>query len=147
MLEGFGHHTVSVQVVLRLWKHTSDTCCMLRNRTTLCVNLCAYLNIPRLISLFSLQTQLTTTQTQVTTVKSSSESTLQLKISELLTMLEARQTTITRQEEVCNTTQHYLCSSSAHNWVTKLIVKTINGSITFLMSTRSVFNLTYLISC
>ncbi|XP_036975744.1 protein POF1B isoform X1 [Acanthopagrus latus] len=46
-----------------------------------------------------LRTQITTMQTEVTTTKSSSEKSLQLKISELLSMLEQRQTTITRQEE------------------------------------------------
>ncbi|KAM3600987.1 uncharacterized protein V6R79_005621 [Siganus canaliculatus] len=46
-----------------------------------------------------LRTQITTIQTQVTTTSSSAEQSLQLKISELLAMLEQRQTTITRQEE------------------------------------------------
>ncbi|XP_061607037.1 protein POF1B [Phyllopteryx taeniolatus] len=48
-----------------------------------------------------LRTQITRLQTEITTERSSSasEKTLQLKISELLAMLEQRQTTITRQEE------------------------------------------------
>ncbi|XP_041656493.1 protein POF1B isoform X2 [Cheilinus undulatus] len=50
-----------------------------------------------------LRTQITKIQTQITTEKStttsSSEKSLQLKISELLAMLEQRQTVITRQEE------------------------------------------------
>lgn len=57
------------------------------------------------LSLSSLQSQITKIQTQVTTTttNTSSEKSLQLKISELLAMLEQRQTTITRQEEVCTT--------------------------------------------
>ncbi|KAK2828430.1 hypothetical protein Q5P01_019464 [Channa striata] len=47
----------------------------------------------------SLRTKITRMQTEVTTEKSSSDRSLQLKISELLTMLEQRQTVITRQEE------------------------------------------------
>uniref|UniRef100_A0A3Q2YTN9 Protein POF1B-like n=1 Tax=Hippocampus comes TaxID=109280 RepID=A0A3Q2YTN9_HIPCM len=52
----------------------------------------------------SFQTQITRLQTEITTERTSSasEKTLQLKISELLAMLEQRQTTITRQEEVCD---------------------------------------------
>ncbi|XP_077361997.1 protein POF1B isoform X1 [Festucalex cinctus] len=48
-----------------------------------------------------LRTQITRLQTEVTTERSASasEKTLQLKISELLAMLEQRQTTISRQEE------------------------------------------------
>ncbi|XP_019728622.1 protein POF1B-like isoform X1 [Hippocampus comes] len=48
-----------------------------------------------------LRTQITRLQTEITTERTSSasEKTLQLKISELLAMLEQRQTTITRQEE------------------------------------------------
>ncbi|XP_077402658.1 protein POF1B isoform X3 [Vanacampus margaritifer] len=48
-----------------------------------------------------LRTQITRLHTEITTERSSSasEKTLQLKISELLAMLEQRQTTITRQEE------------------------------------------------
>ncbi|KAI3374015.1 hypothetical protein L3Q82_022571 [Scortum barcoo] len=46
-----------------------------------------------------LRTQITRIQTEVTTEKSSSDKSLQLKISELLAMLDQRQTTITRQEE------------------------------------------------
>ncbi|XP_019728667.1 protein POF1B [Hippocampus comes] len=51
-----------------------------------------------------LRTQITRLQTEITTERTSSasEKTLQLKISELLAMLEQRQTTITRQEEVCD---------------------------------------------
>lgn len=59
------------------------------------------------LSPFSLQSQIMKIQTQVTTTtttNTSSEKSLQLKISELLAMLEQRQTTITRQEEVCNMT-------------------------------------------
>eukprot|EP00066_Takifugu_rubripes_P020260 XP_011609526.1 PREDICTED: protein POF1B isoform X2 [Takifugu rubripes] len=46
-----------------------------------------------------LRTQITTIQTDTSSTKSSAERSLQLKISELLAMLEQRQTTITRQEE------------------------------------------------
>ncbi|XP_035035001.1 protein POF1B [Hippoglossus stenolepis] len=46
-----------------------------------------------------LRTQITRIQTEVTSEKSSSDKSLHLKISELLVMLEQRQTTITRQEE------------------------------------------------
>ncbi|XP_037125906.1 protein POF1B [Syngnathus acus] len=48
-----------------------------------------------------LRTQITRLQTEITTERTSSasEKTLQLKISELLAMLDQRQTTITRQEE------------------------------------------------
>ncbi|XP_040006944.1 protein POF1B-like [Xiphias gladius] len=46
-----------------------------------------------------LRSQMTLIQTEVSSEKSSSEKSLQLKISELLAMLEQRQTTITRQEE------------------------------------------------
>ncbi|KAF3705875.1 Protein POF1B Premature ovarian failure protein 1B [Channa argus] len=46
-----------------------------------------------------LRSQVARMQTEVTTEKSSSEKSLQLRISELITMLEQRQTTITRQEE------------------------------------------------
>ncbi|XP_051902863.1 protein POF1B-like [Hippocampus zosterae] len=48
-----------------------------------------------------LRTQITRLQTEITTdrTSSASEKSLQLKISELLAMLEQRQTTITRQEE------------------------------------------------
>ncbi|XP_042354953.1 protein POF1B isoform X2 [Plectropomus leopardus] len=46
-----------------------------------------------------LRSQITKIQTEVTTDRSSSEKSLQLKISELLALLEQRQTTITRQEE------------------------------------------------
>nr|XP_061801570.1 protein POF1B-like [Nerophis lumbriciformis] len=48
-----------------------------------------------------LRTQITKLQTEITTERTSSasEKSLQLKISELLAMLEQRQTTITRQEE------------------------------------------------
>nr|XP_046266353.1 protein POF1B isoform X2 [Scatophagus argus] len=46
-----------------------------------------------------LQSQIATIQTQVSSTNSSTEKSLQLKISELLAMLEQRQTTITRQEE------------------------------------------------
>lgn len=52
-----------------------------------------------------LQTQITTIQTEVSSSSSrssSAENSLQLKISELLAVLEQRQTTITRQEEVCD---------------------------------------------
>uniref|UniRef100_A0AAX7T501 POF1B helix-loop-helix domain-containing protein n=1 Tax=Astatotilapia calliptera TaxID=8154 RepID=A0AAX7T501_ASTCA len=52
-----------------------------------------------------LRTQITRIQTEVTTDRSSSEKSLQLKITELLTMLEQQKTTISKQEEVCNT-QH-----------------------------------------
>uniref|UniRef100_A0A8D3ATH4 POF1B actin binding protein n=1 Tax=Scophthalmus maximus TaxID=52904 RepID=A0A8D3ATH4_SCOMX len=51
-----------------------------------------------------LRTQITRIQTEVSSEKSSSDRSLQLKISELLAMLEQRQTTITRQEEVGDTT-------------------------------------------
>lgn len=47
-----------------------------------------------------LQTQITTIQTEIRSGQTSSEKSLQLKISELLAMLEQRQTTITQQEEV-----------------------------------------------
>uniref|UniRef100_A0A8D3ATJ9 POF1B actin binding protein n=1 Tax=Scophthalmus maximus TaxID=52904 RepID=A0A8D3ATJ9_SCOMX len=50
------------------------------------------------------KTQITRIQTEVSSEKSSSDRSLQLKISELLAMLEQRQTTITRQEEVGDTT-------------------------------------------
>ncbi|XP_069002044.1 protein POF1B isoform X3 [Embiotoca jacksoni] len=46
-----------------------------------------------------LRTQITSISTEVTTKNSSSEKSLQLKISELISMLDQRQTTITRQEE------------------------------------------------
>lgn len=46
-----------------------------------------------------LKTQITRITMETTTDRSSSEKSLQLKISELLAMLEQRQTTITRQEE------------------------------------------------
>lgn len=46
-----------------------------------------------------LRSQITKIQTEVTTTQTSSDSSLQLKISELLSMLEQRQTVITRQEE------------------------------------------------
>lgn len=81
-------------------KNASNAPCILRNRT-FSVYMLKHSSSP---FLFSLQTQLTRIQTEVTSGKSSSEKSLQLKISELLTMLEQRQTTITRQEEVCNIT-------------------------------------------
>ncbi|XP_034539017.1 protein POF1B isoform X2 [Notolabrus celidotus] len=46
-----------------------------------------------------LRTQITRIQTDITTHTTTSDQSLQLKISELLAMLEQRQTTITRQEE------------------------------------------------
>lgn len=46
-----------------------------------------------------LRTQITRIQTEVTTDRSSSEKSLQLKITELLTMLEQQKTTISKQEE------------------------------------------------
>nr|XP_019962531.1 PREDICTED: protein POF1B isoform X1 [Paralichthys olivaceus] len=46
-----------------------------------------------------LRTQITRIQTEVSSDRSSSDKSLQLKISELLSMLEKRQITITRQEE------------------------------------------------
>lgn len=46
-----------------------------------------------------LRSQITTIQTEVTRSSSSAEQSLQLKISELLAMLEQRQTTINQQEE------------------------------------------------
>ncbi|XP_035804613.1 protein POF1B [Amphiprion ocellaris] len=46
-----------------------------------------------------LRSQITKIQTEVTTTRPSSDNSLQLKISELLAMLEQRQTVITRQEE------------------------------------------------
>uniref|UniRef100_A0A3Q1GIB0 POF1B actin binding protein n=1 Tax=Acanthochromis polyacanthus TaxID=80966 RepID=A0A3Q1GIB0_9TELE len=46
-----------------------------------------------------LRSQITKIQTEITTTRSSSDNSLQLKISELLAMLEQRQTVITRQEE------------------------------------------------
>ncbi|XP_074466264.1 protein POF1B isoform X2 [Sebastes fasciatus] len=46
-----------------------------------------------------LRSQITKITTEVTTVRSSSEKSLQLKISEMLTVLDQRQTTITKQEE------------------------------------------------
>lgn len=46
-----------------------------------------------------LRSQITKIQTEVTTERSSSDKSLQLRISELLSMLEQRQTIITRQEE------------------------------------------------
>lgn len=55
-------------------------------------------------SLSGHQSQITTIQTEVSSSNSSTEKSLQLKISELLAMLEQRQTTITKQEEVCHMT-------------------------------------------
>ncbi|XP_037604593.1 protein POF1B isoform X2 [Sebastes umbrosus] len=46
-----------------------------------------------------LQSQITKITTEVTAERSSSEKSLQLKISEMLTVLDQRQTTITKQEE------------------------------------------------
>lgn len=47
-----------------------------------------------------LQSQITTIQMEVSGTQSSTEKSLQLRISELLAMLEKQQTTITTQEEV-----------------------------------------------
>ncbi|XP_074529095.1 protein POF1B isoform X1 [Halichoeres trimaculatus] len=68
-----------------------------------------------------LRTQVTRIQTEITTTeKSSSEKSLQLKISELLAMLEQRQTTITRQEEEIKKLMQERSDSSKN--VTKTII-------------------------
>ncbi|KAG7515426.1 hypothetical protein JOB18_007968 [Solea senegalensis] len=74
-----------------------------------------------------LRTQITRIQTEVRTERtsssSSSERSLQLKISELLAMLEQRQTTITRQEEeIKKLMQERNDSSSSSSNVTKTII-------------------------
>uniref|UniRef100_A0A3B4ZHX0 POF1B actin binding protein n=1 Tax=Stegastes partitus TaxID=144197 RepID=A0A3B4ZHX0_9TELE len=67
-----------------------------------------------------LRTQMTKIQTEVTTQHSSSEKSLQLKISELLSMLEQRQTVVTRQEEEIRKLMHERNDSSKN--VTKTII-------------------------
>ncbi|XP_071361901.1 protein POF1B [Trachinotus anak] len=69
-----------------------------------------------------LRTQITRIQTEVSSDKSSSEKSLQLKISELLGMLEQRQTTITRQEEEIRRLMQEKNSDSSQNQVTKTII-------------------------
>ncbi|KAM9348555.1 protein POF1B [Symphorus nematophorus] len=68
-----------------------------------------------------LRSQITTMQTEVTTTQSSSEKSLQLKISELLAMLEQRQTTISKQEEEIRKLMQERSESSTKN-VTKTII-------------------------
>ena len=53
-------------------------------------------------TLISPQSQITKIQMEVSSTQTSAQRSLQLKITELMTMLEQRQTTITRQEEVRN---------------------------------------------
>ncbi|CAJ1063329.1 protein POF1B isoform X1 [Xyrichtys novacula] len=68
-----------------------------------------------------LRTQITKIQTEITTVQSSSsDQSLQLKISELLALLEKRQTTITRQEEEIKRLMQERSDSSKN--VTKTII-------------------------
>ncbi|XP_028277147.1 protein POF1B isoform X2 [Parambassis ranga] len=67
-----------------------------------------------------LRTQVTRIQTEVSTDRSSSEKSLQLKISELLVLLEQRQTTITRQEEEIKKLMQERNNSSKN--VTKTII-------------------------
>ncbi|XP_040908396.1 protein POF1B isoform X2 [Toxotes jaculatrix] len=67
-----------------------------------------------------LRSQITRMQTEVSSERSSSEKSLQLKISELLAMLEQRQTTITRQEEEIKRLIHERNDSSKN--VTKTII-------------------------
>ncbi|XP_004551197.2 protein POF1B isoform X1 [Maylandia zebra] len=67
-----------------------------------------------------LRTQITRIQTEVTTDRSSSEKSLQLKITELLTMLEQQKTTISKQEEEIRRLMQDRNSSSKN--VTKTII-------------------------
>ncbi|XP_039474630.1 protein POF1B isoform X1 [Oreochromis aureus] len=67
-----------------------------------------------------LRTQITRIQTEVTTDRSSSEKSLQLKITELLTMLEQQKTTISKQEEEIRRLTQDRNSSSKN--VTKTII-------------------------
>uniref|UniRef100_UPI0037E93C49 protein POF1B n=1 Tax=Semicossyphus pulcher TaxID=241346 RepID=UPI0037E93C49 len=67
-----------------------------------------------------LRTQITRIQTEVTTERSSSDQSLQLRISELISMLEERQTTITRQEEELKRLRMERSDSSKN--VTKTII-------------------------
>ncbi|XP_039888455.1 protein POF1B isoform X2 [Simochromis diagramma] len=67
-----------------------------------------------------LRTQITRIQTEVTTDRSSSEKSLQLKITELLTMLELQKTTISKQEEEIRRLTQDRNSSSKN--VTKTII-------------------------
>ncbi|XP_056253349.1 protein POF1B [Seriola aureovittata] len=68
-----------------------------------------------------LRTQITRVQTEVTGDRSSSEKSLQLRISELLATLEQRQSTITRQEEEIRRLMLEK-NESAKNQVTKTII-------------------------
>uniref|UniRef100_A0A3B4U108 POF1B actin binding protein n=1 Tax=Seriola dumerili TaxID=41447 RepID=A0A3B4U108_SERDU len=68
-----------------------------------------------------LRTQITRVQTEVTGDRSSSEKSLQLRISELLATLEQRQSTITRQEEEIRRLMLEK-NDSAKNQVTKTII-------------------------
>ncbi|XP_028452228.1 protein POF1B [Perca flavescens] len=68
-----------------------------------------------------LRNQITTIRTEVTTENSSSDKSLQLKISELLATLQQRQTTITRQEEEIRKLMQER-SDSSKNQVTKTII-------------------------
>ncbi|XP_034033799.1 protein POF1B isoform X2 [Thalassophryne amazonica] len=67
-----------------------------------------------------LRSQITRIQTEVTTGRSSSEQSLQLKISELLSMLEQRQATITRQEQEIKRLMQERSDSSSN--ITKTII-------------------------
>ncbi|XP_041865331.1 protein POF1B isoform X1 [Melanotaenia boesemani] len=67
-----------------------------------------------------LRSQITKIQTEVSSTQSSSDQSLQLRISELLSMLEQRQTTITRQEEEIRKLMQERSDSSKN--VTKTII-------------------------
>ncbi|XP_029956210.1 protein POF1B-like [Salarias fasciatus] len=68
-----------------------------------------------------LRTQITKITTEITTDRSSSEKSLQLKISELLALLEQRQTTISRQEEEIRRLMQEKSSDSSKS-VTKTVI-------------------------
>uniref|UniRef100_A0A8D3BWV0 POF1B actin binding protein n=1 Tax=Scophthalmus maximus TaxID=52904 RepID=A0A8D3BWV0_SCOMX len=70
-----------------------------------------------------LRTQITRIQTEVSSEKSSSDRSLQLKISELLAMLEQRQTTITRQEEEIKRLMQGKNDSSKNQFTKTIITK------------------------
>ncbi|KAJ4921452.1 hypothetical protein JOQ06_022484, partial [Pogonophryne albipinna] len=96
-----------------------------------------------------LRSQVTRIQTEITTTseRSSSDKSLQLKISELLAMLELRQTTISKQEEeirrmrmeMTSMTSNSSNSSSSRNLVTKTTTtqsSSGSGSVRDLMEQR-----------
>lgn len=99
------HCLVKVVPDVRTFHHNLSEAVVLLHRNRFCgvlhlSNLCLW-------SLSGHQSQITTIQTEVSSSKSSTEKSLQLKISELLAMLEQRQTTITKQEEVCHMTSSH----------------------------------------